>query len=306
MENIINKWTASKNTNEFNYDEALITLAKDKSLVNHSIEDYLHFDFSNKEIFEAIEAIEAIEDLNQEHINDILELVNRYSYYLEMNERLKSKDNKNIKKLEQLNKILDSEFIEFLDRYLELDKTILSSNDSLKIVDNYQDVIKYYLEYDFKFALNELEIFFNTNPIQSNGKQAKDEALSNSLLIKPKTKAYLKPIGERGILKCLYFDLLHYFIDLTKEQAIDIIKKFFDVTLQPGNKLDTLSAKAIDFIKNNSVYEVLKDDVVEFDTTGKIIKKEIPTHHIEIKEMFNLKEVIQDNFIPILSIKTPK
>lgn len=52
MINIIKKWTSSKSTNEFNYYEALKTLIKDKSIVNQSIQDYLHFDFSNQEILE--------------------------------------------------------------------------------------------------------------------------------------------------------------------------------------------------------------------------------------------------------------
>ena len=124
MIEIIREWTNSKNTNDFNYNEALKTLRKDKSIVNQSIEDYIHFDFTFNEIKEKFEVIE---NINQENIYNILEHINKYTYYLKMNRILKFEDDKNTKKLKQLNKILDNEFINFLDKYLYLDRTILSS-----------------------------------------------------------------------------------------------------------------------------------------------------------------------------------
>lgn len=301
MKDYIQEWTASKNTNEFNYDEALVTLSKDKLLVGQSIEEYLHFDFSNQEIREKFEAIE---NLKQEYINDILDLINKYSYYLKMNKKLKSRDDKNIKKLKQINKIFDDEFINFLDRYLYLDKTISLSNESLKIVDNYVGVIKDYLQYNFKFSLNQLEKFLNHSQ-RKDSITLSDKDLTNSLLIKPKTKAYLKPIGERGILKCLYFDLIYHFENVTKEQSIDIIREFFDVTLKDKKIEHTLSAKAIEFIKNNKEYLFEKLNsfyVTEFDEKGKIIKKQIPNYINEIKEILILKNFISDNFTPTHTI----
>ena len=81
MIEIIRNWTSLKKK-EFNYDEALKTLIKDKSIVNQSIKDNLHFIFSDEEIEEKFEAVE---NINQEYINNILELINKYTYYLEMN-----------------------------------------------------------------------------------------------------------------------------------------------------------------------------------------------------------------------------
>lgn len=120
-----------------------------------------------------------------------------------MNDILKSQDDENIKKLKQFNKILDDDFVDFLDRYLNLDKTILSSDESLNRT-NYQDVIKHYLQYDFKFAINELTKFLNYS-LRKDSIKLIDNDLTNSIIIKPATKAYLKPIGKRAILKLLIF-----------------------------------------------------------------------------------------------------
>ncbi len=171
MKNIINRWIVSKKKN-FNYIEALKTLVKNQSLENQSIEDYLHFNFDIED------DLEKIKSDNEKYINDILDLINRYFYYLEMNKILISQDTNNIKKLIKLNQILDTDFLDFLDRNLDLDKTILSSNDSLKIVDNYQDVIKYYLEYDFKFALNELEKTFTSSLVNKGSIEIKDKDIT--------------------------------------------------------------------------------------------------------------------------------
>ena len=295
----IKKWTASKNRNDFNYDEALKTLIKDKSIVNQSIKDNVHFVFSDEEIKEKFEAVE---NINQKYIYNILELINRYTYYLKMNDILKSQDDENIKKLKQFNKILDDDFVDFLDRYLNLDKTILSSDESLKIETNYQGVIKYYLQNDFKFAINELCEFLNKHTIQSNTIDIKDENVINSLLLKPQTKGYLKPIGKRAILKCLYFDLLYYLQEFNKEQIIDIIEEFFnnyfdeekkklkyesDFKVLQGTKVEhTLTAKTIKYIKEN------KNIFIFDDKTSKIVKK-------EITEILNIKKYIEDNFIPL-------
>lgn len=299
IETEIKKWTASKNRNDFNYDEALKTLIKDKSIVNQSIKDNVHFVFSDEEIKEKFEAVE---NINQKYIYNILELINRYTYYLKMNDILKSQDDENIKKLKQFNKILDDDFVDFLDRYLNLDKTILSSDESLKIETNYQGVIKYYLQNDFKFAINELCEFLNKHTIQSNTIDIKDENVINSLLLKPQTKGYLKPIGKRAILKCLYFDLLYYLQEFNKEQIIDIIEEFFnnyfdeekkklkyesDFKVLQGTKVEhTLTAKTIKYIKEN------KNIFIFDDKTSKIVKK-------EITEILNIKKYIEDNFIPL-------
>jgi hypothetical protein len=282
MKYIIEKWTASKNTNDFNYNESIKTLIKEKSIVNQSIQNYLHFNFSNEAIEEKFKAVE---NINQKYIDEILELINKYTYYLEMNDILKSQDDENIKKLKQFNKILDDDFVDFLDRYLNLDKTILSSDESLKIETNYQDVIKHYLQYDFKFAINELTKFLNYSPRKDSIKLI-DNDLTNSIIIKPATKAYLKPIGERAILKCLYFDLLFNFNDISKEQAINIIKEFFNIVLEDKKTEHTLTAKTIKYIKEN------KNIFIFDDKTSKIVKK-------EITEILNIKKYIEDNFIPL-------
>lgn len=282
MKDIIEKWTASKNTNDFNYNESIKTLIKEKSIVNQSIQNYLHFNFSNEAIEEKFKAVE---NINQKYIDEILELINKYTYYLEMNDILKSQDDENIKKLKQFNKILDDDFVDFLDRYLNLDKTILSSDESLKIETNYQDVIKHYLQYDFKFAINELTKFLNYS-LRKDSIKLIDNDLTNSIIIKPATKAYLKPIGKRAILKCLYFDLLFNFNDISKEQAINIIKEFFNIVLEDKKTEHTLTAKTIKYIKEN------KNIFIFDDKTSKIVKN-------EITEILNIKKYIEDNFIPL-------
>ena len=303
IETEIKKWTASKNRNDFNYDEALKTLIKDKSIVNQSIKDNVHFVFSDEEIKEKFEAVE---NINQKYIYNILELINRYTYYLKMNDILKSQDDENIKKLKQFNKILDDDFVDFLDRYLNLDKTILSSDESLKIETNYQGVIKYYLQNDFKFAINELCEFLNKHTIQSNTIDIKDENVINSLLLKPQTKGYLKPIGKRAILKCLYFDLLYSFQELNKEQTITIIQEFFnnyfdeekkkleddsDFKVLQGTKVEhTLTAETIKYIKENrNIYSL-------DENTPNRVKE-------DINEILKIQKCIEDNFKPILEIK---
>ena len=299
MIDIIKKWTDSKSGIEYNYNEALEILIKNKniynynetlktlikkeedeevSILNQPIEDYLHFDFSKKDIEKKFEAIG---NINQDYIYVILELINQYSYYLEMNDILKSQDDKNIKKLKQLNKLLDDDFVDFLDRYLDLDKTILSSNQSLKIETHHQNVVKHYLQYDFKFAINQLIKFINYSPRKDSIKLI-DNDLTNSIIIKPVTKAYLKPIGKRAILRCLYFDLLSNFKDISKEQSINIIEEFFDIVLEDKKAQHTLKAETIKYIKESN-FE---------NTTSKIVKK-------EITEIFNIKKYIEDNFIPL-------
>lgn len=303
MKDIIKKWTASKNTNDFNYNESIKTLIKEKSIVNQSIQNYLHFNFSNEAIEEKFKAIE---NINQKYIDEILELINKYTYYLEMNDILKSQDDENIKKLKQFNKILDDDFIDFIDRYLNLDKTILSSDESLKIGTNYHGVIKYYLQNDFKFAINELCEFLNKHTIQSNSIDIKDKNVINSLLLKPQTKGYLKPIGKRAILKCLYFDLLYCFQELNKEQTITIIQEFFnnyfdeekkkleddsDFKVLQGTKVEhTLTAETIKYIKENrNIYSL-------DENTPNRVKE-------DINEILKIQKCIEDNFKPILEIK---
>ena len=303
MKDIIKKWTASKNTNDFNYNESIKTLIKEKSIVNQSIQNYLHFNFSNEAIEEKFKAIE---NINQKYIDEILELINKYTYYLEMNDILKSQDDENIKKLKQFNKILDDDFVDFLDRYLNLDKTILSSDESLKIGTNYHGVIKYYLQNDFKFAINELCEFLNKHTIQSNSIDIKDKNVINSLLLKPQTKGYLKPIGKRAILKCLYFDLLYCFQELNKEQTITIIQEFFN------NYFDEEKKK----LEDDSNFKVLQGTKVEHTLTAETIKYIKENRNIysldentpnrvkeDINEILKIQKCIEDNFKPILEIK---
>ena len=310
MKDTIKKWTSSKNSNDFNYDEALATLIKDKSIVNKSIENYLHFDFSKDDIEEKFKAVE---NINQEYIYNILELINKYTYYLEMNKILKA-ENENIKKLKQLDKILDNNFIDFIDRYLNLDKTILSSDESLKIGTNYHGVIKYYLQNDFKFAINELCEFLNKHTIQSNTIDIKDENVINSLLLKPQTKGYLKPISKRAILKCLYFDLLYSFQELNKEQTIDIIQEFFNNYFDEEKK--KLEEKKLE---DESSFKVLQGTKVEHTLTAETIKYIKENKNIydlnentpnrvkeDIYEILKIQKYIEDNFKPILEIKPTK
>lgn len=227
------------------------------------------------------------------------------TYYLEMNKILKSNDDENIKKLKQLHKILDDDFLDFLDRYLDLDKTIISSSESLKIETNYQDVIKYYLQYDFKFAINELCNFFNKHKIRSDNIEIKDENVVNSLLVKPKTKGYLKPIGERGILKCLYFDLIYYFEDISKEQSIDIIEAFFNNYLDEKKKKPKIDSN-FNVLQTKKSEHILKAETIKYikknkqiynfdDTTSKTIKK-------DIEEILKIRNYIEDNFKPLFTI----
>jgi hypothetical protein len=288
MKNIIREWTASKNTNDFNYDEALETLIKDKTIVNQSISNFLHFNYSLTDIEDKLYNIKNV----NVDIKGILELLNEYSYYLKMNSILKL-DDSNIKKLKKLNEILDNDFIDFLDRNLDLDKTILSSSDYLKIEENSTGVIKAYMENDFKFAINDLCNYLS-HSIQKNSIKIKDTDLINDITSKHKTKAYLKPISKTAILKCLYFDFLYYFNDITKDNAISIIKEFFDVTLQETKNEHTLKAETIRYIKNN---EDLFDKNISNEMKNKI-KGEIKN---EIDDIIKLKDYIKDNFMPTLT-----
>ena len=316
MKYIIEKWTASKNTNDFNYNESIKTLIKEKSIVNQSIQNYLHFNFSNEAIEEKFKAVE---NINQKYIDEILELINKYTYYLEMNDILKSQDDENIKKLKQFNKILDDDFVDFLDRYLNLDKTILSSDESLKIGTNYHGVIKYYLQNDFKFAINELCEFLNKHTIQSNTIDIKDENVINSLLLKPQTKGYLKPISKRAILKCLYFGLLYSFQELNKEQTIDIIQEFFNNYFDEEKK--KLEEKKLEEkkLEDESSFKVLQGTKVEHTLTAETIKYIKENKNIydlnentpnrvkeDIYEILKIQKYIEDNFKPILEIKPTK
>lgn len=286
MIEIIKEWTASKNTNDFDYNEALKTLTKDKSIVNQSINKYLHIDDSNEKIEEKFYNIKCTD----KYIKEILELINEYSYYLKMNNELElfsNQEKENLKKLKLLNKILDDDFILFLNNHIELDKTIISSKCGLKIEDNYQDVIKHYLEFDFKFAISNLYKYLSY-PIQKNSINIKDSDLTNNITSKYKTKVWLKPISERAILKCLYFDLLYYFKEISKEQSIDIIKEFFNIILEDKKIEHTFRIGTIKYIKDNK--NLFSDDINED------IKR-------EIKDITNIKKAINDNFKPILEIE---
>lgn len=322
MINIIKEWTASKSTKDFNYDDALSTLIKEKIIKNQDISKSIHFDFSINEI---IDKFDAIEELNQDYTKEILELVNTYSYYLNINTKLQNYDDVNIEKLNQLNNILDNDFVDFLDRYLHLDKTILSSKDSLKIKNNYKGAIKYYLMCDFKFSINSLVNFFKSNTKATNSLKVTDKELTNSTILKPKTKAYLKPLSQRAILKCLYFDLLYCFDEITKEQAIDIIQNFFIAffedevkrheAIKKLQKLKIQNGKEINqnqILKND--YKILNIKDPKHTLTAKDIQlikgknlfkqenyNQISTH---LKELLNTKEALRDNYQPLATIST--
>lgn len=301
MKNIIKNWTAKKNTLEFDYITATNLFRKNKILHSKSIYDYLHIDLS---ISDFTDKINGIDNLKSEYIENILELVNIYTYYIKMNNLLTQyEESKNIKKLEQLNKILDDEFIDFLDRNLYLDKTILSSDSSLKIKDNHQNVIKYYLQHDLNFAINILKDFFDTNKKSKNSLSVKDDELTNNILLKPKIKSYLQPMSERAICKCLYFDLLYNFEELTKDQSIFIVKEFFNIELHSSKIEHTLKKDTIKLIKDNKDNLdnlIHKSYKIKFTNKKQIIKKKISPEIDEIKQIFNLKKQIKENFIPLL------
>jgi len=306
IKTIVEEWTSSKIEPNFDYQEALKTLIENKHVVNQSINGYLHLDEINQDF---MYNFERVDDLNKEYIKDILELINLYQYYIKMNSELEELEIGNINKLKKLNKILSYDFVEFLDSYLHLDESIISSAESLKIENNHQGVIKYYLKHDFKYAIETLETFFKQKKIRHDAITIKDTELTNNLLLKPKTKAYLKSLGERAYLKCLHFELLYNFEDITKDQSIDIINNFFDVKLEDTKSEHSFSAKAISLIKNN--HEKLWEKVnsyyiVEFNENGSSIKKSIPSHIKEIKEIWNIQKTIRENFPRVTTMTTPE
>jgi len=271
----VKEWTASKNTNDFDYDEAQRTLIENKSLTQ-SIHNYLHLNISNEKIEENFKAIE---NLNNDYIGNILEVINEYAYYLEMNKILEGNKlyAKELEKLKKLIKILDDDFINFLGSNLHLDKTIIISKEGLKVKQNCVGVIEEWLRYDFKFALNDLDGFFSSHPVKKNSISLENGSMNNSFLIKHDTKAYLKPIGSRAILKCLYFDLLYCFDDVSKAQAVDIIREFFSITLEIAKVEHTLSSETVKMIKQGGENMFLLE---------------------ELQETFRLKDFIKDNFLP--------
>lgn len=295
MKIIIAEWTASKNTNDFNYSEALKTLINERTIINQSIDEYLHFDFSNQAI---LEKFEVVTNINKENISRALDLINTYTYYLEMNEHLKVYEDKNIKRLKKFNDILDDEFIDFLDRYLYLDKTILLSANSLKVVDNYEDGIAYYLKKDFKLAIEKLNTFFQRNKIAKNEHSIKESNYLIPVCLKPKTRAYLKPLSKRAILKCLYFDLLYNFKGITKDDALDLLNEFFDEKLQSTKVEHTLTTEDIKHIKDGNIYNTKFDAKIENANISEY-QETVSKHLIEL---LNTKEALEDNFNPYLTI----
>jgi|GEM_PF-5410398 len=296
MEKIINEWTASKHAPDFNYEDALKTLIEDKRLDNQSIDNYLHFDFSNEEIREHFEAVHII-DLND--IKYILHFINKYTYYLLMNDLLKSYQDKNIKKLEKLNKLWDDDFIEFLDRYLNLDTTINTSG--LKLGGNYSGITKSYLQLNFKYAVNQLEKFLCSKSQRHDSLSIKNNEFSNSILLKPKSTSYLKPLSHRAIMKALHFELLYNIKNLTKMESLLIIEYFFAEKLHETKTEHSFRADTIKFIKkeDDDIFDSVEEYyTIELDKNKKII----PPYIKELKQILDIKKAIKDNFDPIYTI----
>ncbi len=299
IEEVIIEWAASKVEPDFDYAEALKTLTKDKSLPilkNQSINGYLHLDCTIQEFKEKKCVFEGFAEKN---IKYMLDIINKYQYYIKMNNELCKVETGHRKKLKKLKDILsDDDFLDFLDNYLYLDKSI-NNVQGLRIVDNYTGVIKYYLKNNFKFAIEILERFLNTKKIRHDAITVNNTERTNNLILRPKTKAYLKPLGERAYLKCLHFDLLYYFPEMTKKQSLAIIDIFFDITLEEIKTEHSFSKQAISFIKNNhdALFQKVNDYYsVEFE-------KNIPAHIKEIKNVWTTQTAIEENFKPILTSK---
>lgn len=275
MKQLIKNWITSKSIKQFSYEEALKSLINTRSIINQSpILDTLHFSIDTKDIIYKTE----ITISNKIYIKKLLDYINFYFYYLRMNEELKNLNHSNKKKLKKFNEILNDDFINFLDVYLELDKTISTCKQTLKIQGNYTDVIKNYLKDDFKFSLNRLEQYLESNTKATNSLSVKDEEMINSELIKPNTTTFLQPLSKKAILKCLHYDLLYNFDNINKEQSLEIIETFFEVKLQNTKIEHSFSSQAIRDIKEK--------------------KKNISNEHKEIKEIHNIKKALKDNFHP--------
>jgi hypothetical protein len=227
--------------------------------------------------------------IEEEKITNLLSLVNKYSYYLKRNdtreESPKLQDNK--KKLNKLIELLDDDFMNYLHEYIDFDKTLIISKDSIEI--KKFDGIKGYLNYDFRWALKALKRFNDSNQIAVN--ELSITQRSGCLFLRPDTTAYKQKLSKRAILKGLHFELLLE-TKITKKQSIDIIMYFFDETLQEKKPEHTFSTKLVKLLHECTRSELLAErhtaNYATLDGTP------LPEHIKEINDIFNLIDTLKE------------
>jgi len=284
----VKEWVRTKQSIEFDYTRVIKTIQKFKHFEGFRVNDAIHFDFTLEDI---VFSLENIQDAIIQDINLILDLVNEYHYYLNMSKEFsKQKDDEvvNIKKLDKIIKLFDDDFIDFLDKHLHLDKTLISSK-ALKISDNYQGVIKYYLQSDFIYSLKDLQKYFKRMK-KKNELSIKSKDIVGSRILKPKI-AYRKEFSEQYILKCLHFKLLQQ--GFSKEISLSIIESFFITKLYSSKPEHSFDIEVIEYIQTHK--NTLFKDVHAYFKSD-IPTEDIPNHIQEIEGLFNASALLFQMF----------
>jgi len=317
IEKYVKEWVKEKK-GEFDYIKAVETLQEDvKHLVGLGINDTIHFDFGIQDIVIRLEYIDTIQGkINKDDINLILELVNTYHYYLNINQEFSKQNNdiENIEKLNEIIKLFDDDFIDFLDKYLYLDKTLTLSSNFLKITKGHKGVIKYYLSSDFILSLRRLQRYFK-NKKAKNETSIRSKDTIGIRYLKPKI-AYTKELSQRLILKSLLFELLlcsSYRLksSFTKKTSLYIIDFFFNKEWEARFKhkeLETLAEPSL--LSSKKAEQSLNKETIEciqtyklgiYDEIKKYYHSDIPKHIKALMELNKIKSLLEKRFKPLLT-----
>ena len=248
---------------------------------------YLHLEQSKEE------AVYILQDqqihIEENNITDLLDLVNKYSYYLKRNDTREEspKLQENKKKLNKLIELLDDDFMNYLHEYIDFDKTLTISKDFIEI--KKYDGIRGYLNDDFRWALRALKEFNDSNQIAVN--ELSITQRKKCLFLRPDTTAYKQKLSKRAILKGLHFELLLY-TKITKQQSIDIIHYFFNEILQEKKVEHTFSTKLVRLLHECTTSELL----AEWHTANYAVLDgtPLPEHIQEINNYFNLIDTLEE------------
>lgn len=270
IDEVTKEWFNSKNKD-----------SNDNGLYHNSYDDY--YLYLDKEEDEVIYFFKNNVEVEDNIIATLLDLVNKYFYYLKRNTtRALPKLQENKKKLNNLIKLLDNDFMNYLHEYIDFDETLAISKDSIKIIKS--GSIKGYLDDDFRCALQRLKEFNDSNQTAKNALSITQR--TKCLFLKPDTTAYKQELSKKAILKGLHFELLYYFKS-TKQQSIDIISYFFDEILQEKKVEHTFSKKLIDLLCNHTKEELM-DEYNKHQCDERC-----PKHIQEITNIFNLFDALK-------------
>ncbi|MDR0762236.1 MAG: hypothetical protein LBF13_04215 [Campylobacteraceae bacterium] len=301
LESVIKEWAETKERRVFDYQKQLQRKTSDTPYCGEKYSEINHLNYTQDQIKTAFENTK--HNFTDYEVDNILDLINRYAYYLKMNELLDTiRDNeKNIKSLNIIAEHFNNDFVDFLNNFLDLDKEVRTDTNTylkyLKIDGNAKDVMAHYLRCHFTYQLQNLREYFQGKKKRKDGITVTTDDLTLNLFIRPKVKI-LQKRNPRLILKCLHYELLANCPTITKQISLNLIYDFFSILLSESKIEHSFSREAINLIKTDENHFFTVDEYYkpEFDDKKQPIDDvKIPSHIEELKDIFIALKWIREN-----------